>query len=256
MENNENFVTETENVVETTEEAPKTYTQEDVDRMVKEKLDEVLPGKIARREAKIRKEYDRRYGGLEEVLTAGTGIEGVEKLTDTFRQHYESKGKQMPQKPNYSQQDLAVLARADADEIIRGGFEDVVEEANRLQALGVEKMTARDKAVFVALTDHIKSTETSRELGKLGVTEEVYGSKEFKDFAAKFSSKTPVTEIYDLYRKTQPKKEIKPMGSMKQGQSDTGVKDFYTPEEISRLTEEDLDDPKVWEAVRRSMTGG
>jgi hypothetical protein len=34
-----------------------------------------------------------------------------------------------------------------------------------------------------------------------------------------------------------------------------GVKDYYSPEEIDRLTEEDLDDPQVWEAVRRSMTG-
>ena len=34
------------------------------------------------------------------------------------------------------------------------------------------------------------------------------------------------------------------------------VKDYYSPEEIERLTEEDLDNPKVWEAVRRSMTGG
>ena len=44
------------------------------------------------------------------------------------------------------------------------------------------------------------------------------------------------------------------MGSMKQSQGNV-VKDYYTPEEIERLTEEDLDNPKVWEAVRRSMTG-
>ena len=43
MENNENFVGQTENVAATTEEAPKTFTQADVDRMVKEKLDEVCP---------------------------------------------------------------------------------------------------------------------------------------------------------------------------------------------------------------------
>jgi hypothetical protein len=44
------------------------------------------------------------------------------------------------------------------------------------------------------------------------------------------------------------------MGSMKNN-PDKGVKDYYSPSEIDKLTEEDLADPKVWEAVRRSMTG-
>jgi hypothetical protein len=44
------------------------------------------------------------------------------------------------------------------------------------------------------------------------------------------------------------------MGSMKQTPA-KGAKDYYSQEDIERLTEEDLDDPHVWEAVRRSMTG-
>lgn len=31
-------------------------------------------------------------------------------------------------------------------------------------------------------------------------------------------------------------------------------KDYYTPEEVDKLTEKDLDNPKVWEKVRKSMT--
>ena len=257
MENNENFVEQTENVEQTTEQIADQpelkYSQADVDRMVKEKLDEVLPGKIARREAKIRKEYDREYGELVSVLKAGTGEENVGKMTDTFRGFYEGKGIKMPDKPNYTAQDIDVLAKADVAEIIRGGFDEVIEEADRLKNLGVENMTARDKAVFVALTNHIKDTETSRELSKLGVTEDVYNSQEFKDFRAMFNPNVPIEKVYDQYRKTQPKKEVKSMGSMKQVPA-SGVKDYYSPEEIERLTEDDLRDPKVWEAVRRSMT--
>jgi hypothetical protein len=44
------------------------------------------------------------------------------------------------------------------------------------------------------------------------------------------------------------------MGSMKNAPVNE-VKDFYSAEEISKMTEEDLKNPKVWEAVRRSMTG-
>ena len=256
MENNENFVEQTENVEQTTEQTVQPelkYSQADVDRMVKEKLDEVLPGKIARREARIRKEYDRKYGELESVMKAGTGENDLGVMTNKLRDFYTAQGQTMPEKPNYTAQDIDVLAKADVAEIIRGGFDEVIEEADRLKNLGVENMTARDKAVFMALTNHIKDTETSRELSKLGVTEDVYNSQEFKDFRAMFNSNVPITKVYEQYRKTQPKKEYKSMGSMKQVPTET-VKDFYTPEEIERLTEDDLRDPKVWEAVRRSMT--
>ena len=258
MENNENFVEETENVEQTTEqiaEQPEQkYTQADVDRMVKEKLDEVLPGKIARREARIRKEYDRQYGDLVEVLKAGTGREDLGEITDGFRQFYEKKGVKFREKPNYTEQDVEVLARADAANIINSGFDEVVEEVDRLAKIGADNMSPRDRAVFIALAEHRQAAERGRELSQIGVTEDVYNSQEFKDFAGKFNPDTPITDIYDIYRKTKPKKEIRTMGSMRQTQ-DEGVKDYYSPEEIDRLTEEDLDDPRVWEAVRRSMTG-
>ena len=255
MENNENFVEQTENVVATTEEMPKTFTQADVDRMVKEKLDEVLPGKIARREAKIRKEYDRKYGDLEEVLKAGTGKESVEEVTDTFKQFYQKKGIQIPERPAFSASDIEVLARAEAEDIIRNGFDEVVEEVERLAALGAENMTPRDKAAFKILAEHRQNAERGRELAQIGVTEDVYNSQEFKDFAGKFTSNTPIRDIYDIYEKTQPKKNIKPMGSMKSnGTADNGIKDFYSFEEASKFTKADFDkNPALFDAVRKSM---
>lgn len=262
MENNENFVEQAENVEQTTEQiaeqSEQTFTQEDVDRLVnegvKKKLDEVLPGKIARQTARIRKEYDRKYGDLEGVLKAGMGKDDVGEITEDLRDFYgKKKGIKMPEKPNYTAQDIEVLAKADAADIIRGGFDEVIEEADRLKAMGVENMTARDKAVFVALTNHIKDTETTRELSKLGVTEDVYNSAEFKAFQSKFNPNTPIADIYNIYSATKPKKEYKSMGSMKQV-PEQGVKDYYSPAEIEKLSEDDLRDPKVWEAVRRSMT--
>ena len=97
MENIENLVTEqvAENVEITTEEIPvKTYTQEEVDEM--------MGKRVARERAKIRKEYDRKYGELTEVLEAGTGKHGVDELRDTIQSYYASKGIEKPKKPNYS----------------------------------------------------------------------------------------------------------------------------------------------------------
>ena len=249
MENNENIVTEqvAETVEQIAEQPVKTFTQEEVDEMVGKRL--------ARREAKIRKEYDRKYGQLEEVLRAGTGKENVEEMTDTFRQFYQKKGIQFPQKPAYSDSDIEVLANAEAAEIIRGGFEEVVEEVDRLASLGVENMTPREKKVFKALAEHRQNTERSKALSQMGVTQEEFESREFQDFARKFSSTTPITEVFDIYRKTLPKKEIKTMGSMKNTDStDNGVKDFYTPEEARRFTKADFDkDPALFSAVQKSM---
>ncbi len=252
MENNENLVTEqvTENVETTTEETP-VYTESQFNA----KLDEVLGKKIARREAKIRKEYDRKYGNLEEVLRAGTGKESVEEMTDTFTKFYESKGIKLPEKPNYTAKDIEVLANADASEIIRSGYEDVVEEVDRLAALGADNMTAREKAYFKVLAEHRQNTERQNELAKIGVTEEVYNSKEFQDFAKQFNSTTPIADIFNIYNKTQPKKEIKTMGSMKSSTPEGNtVKDYYTRDEALKFTKKDFDkNPALFKAVQDSM---
>ena len=251
MENNENFVAQTENVEQTTEETvvepAKLFTQGEMSAAV---------GKAkARTRAKVEKEYQRKYGELEEVLKAGTGKESVGEITDTFRDFYTKKGIQFKPKPTYSDKDNEVLARAEADEIIRAGFDDVVEEVDRLADIGIENMTSREKALFKVLAEHRQEAERSRELSKIGVTEDVYKSKEFADFASKFNSKTDIRDIYDIYNKTQPKKEIKTMGSMKNSDSgDNGVKDFYTVEEARRFTKKDYDNnPLLFQKVQESM---
>lgn len=253
MENMENLVTEqvTENVEQTTEESPKTYTEAEFNA----KLDEVLGKKIARREAKIRREYERKYGNLEEVLKTGTGEEDVEKIADTFKDFYAKKGIKFPEKPAYNEHEIEVLAKAEAEDIIRAGYDEVVEEVNRLADIGAANMTAKEKAVFRTLAEHRQSTDRAKELKQIGVTEDVFNSQDFKDFSAKFAANVSVKDIYDIYAKTQPKKDIKPMGSMKNSNSaDSGVKDFYTPEEARRFTKKDFDNnPALFKAVENSM---
>ena len=248
MSEQEILVEQTENVEQTTEQTPvKTYTQEEVDAIV---------GKAkARAKAKIEKDYQRKYGGLEEVLKAGTGKQSVEEMTDTFADFYRKKGITIPEKPVYSAKDIEVLARAEAEDIIRGGMEDVVEEVDRLTAVGAANMTPREKAVFRVLAEHRQNAERGQELSKIGVGEDVYNSQEFRDFAAKFNANTPIKDIYDIYNKTKPKKEIKTMGSMKNNASaDNGVKDFYTRDEALRFTKADYDkNPALYKAVETSM---
>jgi hypothetical protein len=247
MENNENFVIETENVEQTTEQTPKTYTQAEVDAIVGKRN--------ARTEAKVRKEYERKYGGLMATLEAGTGKTDVDEINDTFQKFYSSKGIKLQEKPTYSAKDIEVLAKAEAEEYIQGGLEDVVEEVDRLANKGVANMTDREKATFKVLAEYRQSAERSKELSELGVSESVYSSKEFNDFSKKFNENTPIKDIYEIYKQTQPKKELFTMGSMKNNSSgDVAVKDFYTPEEARKFSNKDYDNtPGLYEAIVKSM---
>ena len=70
-----------------------------------------------------------------------------------------------------------------------------------------------------------------------------------------FTNETPMSKIYETYEKTQPKKEIQTMGSMKNNTvDDRAVKDFYSYEEAVRFTKKDFDkNPELMKAVEASM---
>ena len=255
MENNENFMPEevAENVEQTTEETvqqpEKLFTQEDLNAAV---------GKAkARERAKVTRQLERQYGNLVDVLKTGTGEEDLGKIADTFREHYEKRGVQF-QQPTYSDREIQLIANADAQEIIDGGLEDVVEEVDRLAAKGVANMTPRERAMFKALAEHRQSAERAQVLSKIGVTEDVYNSKEFATFASMFNPSTPIDKVYKLYRQEHQPKQYQTMGSMTNRDSgDSVVKDYYTPEEANRFTQKDYDNtPGLYEAVVKSMQSG
>lgn len=229
----------------------KTYTETEFNA----KLDEVLGKKIARKEAKIRKEYEKKYGELENVLKAGTGKEDVNEIADSFRDFYKDKGVNIPDKPSYSDKDIKVLARAEAKDIIDAGFDEVVDELNRLTEIGFENMSNREKAVFSELASYRQNKERVSALAEIGVGKDIYDSKEFKEFSKKFNPDTPVTEIFEIYKQTKPKKEFKTMGSMKNSvDSDKAIKDFYTHEEALKFSRKDLDkNPELVKAIEKSM---
>ena len=100
-----------------------------------------------------------------------------------------------------------------------------------------------------------ENTERAQELDKIGASQEVYNSQEFKNFAKQFRDDIPVAKIYETYTKTQPKQEYKTMGSVKNSTStDSAIKDIYSYEEASKFSRKDFDkNPALYEAVKRSM---
>jgi hypothetical protein len=260
MEDNKNLVEEsTENVEQTTEEIVETvdnteeklYTEAEFNK----KLDEVLAKKIARKEARIKKEYESKHSKLENVLNAGLGTNSLDEATIKLEDFYKQKGVTIPQEPTYSERDLSILANAEAQEIIQAGYEDIVEEVDRLAEIGIENMSSREKLVFKKLAEERQVLEATQELSKIGVSNDILNDSKFKSFAEKLNPNLSLKEKYEMYAQFNPKEKVKPIGSMKGDTSKSNeVKDFYTREEALQFTKKDFDkNPALFKAVEQSM---
>lgn len=237
----------------------KTYTEEDFEKAVNDRVNSLLPRKIEREKSKIERKYREeiaKYEETESILKQGFGAKDITDANKKMREFYKEQGIEISeyQRSKYSEEDEKVLGRADATKIIDLGFEEMQDEANRLASIGVDKMTPREKVIFNTLADELTHQKQIKELAELGVKEDVLKDSNFTSFAGQFNSKTPIKTVYDMYTKlNQTKPRFEKPGSMKSNVQEK-VKDYYTDEEIRKLTDEDLDNPKIWEAVRKSMT--
>lgn len=258
MEEKENLVTEevaenTEETVEETEEVvvPELkYSEEDFNN----KLDEVLPKKLARREAKIRKEYEKKYGQLENVLKAGLNVDNIEEATEQLTNFYTQRGTEIPTyHSEYSDRDLEILAQGDYEDIVNGStYHEIEEEANRLADIGLDNMTAREKLTFNKLGKYLTEEKSKKELAAIGVDDSILNDVEFKEFSSKLNPNLNIKEKYDMYKKYKPMPKVEPIGSMKTVPKEE-LKEYYTPDEVRNLSSKDLDDPRVMAAVEKSM---
>lgn len=241
---------------EETETQPRTYTDEELNQRV----DELLRPKIARGKAKaekeLREEY-RDYLELADVVSAGLGTEDVKQSIKSLREFYEEKGVKIPEyheKEKYNERELKILADYEADDIIKSGLDEVEEETDRLAAKGIDKMTAKEKFIFARLAEYRQAESGRQELLSIGAKREIIDSNEYKTFASKFNASTPAKDIYSLYQKTLALEEppAEKIGSLKNGNS-TEEKEYYTPDEVDKLTEEEFSNPKILKRVRESM---
>lgn len=236
---------ETSEDVEEEKEEVRTFTQEEVDEIVKKRL--------ARKERDYQKELSK-YKSTEEVLKTGLGATDITDAEDKLREFWSEQGIRLPDrvKPGLTDNEIKILAKAEANEIIESG--EAEEEANKLASKGYDNLGIKEKEIFNTLAEHLTHEKKVNELKSIGVKADLLDSKEFKDFASKFNSNTSIKDVYDLYSKThKQEKNIEKIGSMAT-QTPDKTKTVYTDEEIAKLTLDDLDKPGVWDAVRNSMT--
>ena len=258
----ENLALEAENVeTQTTEEiAGETVAEETVKTYTQEEYDAGIQRRLARQEAKLRKEYEEKYSPYKEmgdVMNAGLGTSDIVEATKQMRDFYESKGVQIPtrQTPSYSEEDTRVLANHEAQKIIDYGIEAVIEEVDSLARKGLENMTPKEQLMFNQLATYRQAEMDKTELAKIGVSEEALQDADYIEFAKDLNPKLSAKEKYERFLKYKPKPQIETIGSMKQiGVEDEGIKDYYSYEEASKFTKQDFDkNPKLFEVVEKSM---
>lgn len=256
-----NQLEESEDIEETVEDENDSENIEDeeekqIEKMfTSEEVDGIKQRYKKRLERKLRREYDEKYSRLENVVKAGLNTSDLNDATERLAEYYENEGVDIPNGPKYSDDDIRLLANAEANEFIESStYEEIADEVDELAKIGFENMSERDKIIFSKLADKRKALEEEKAVLSLGINKDELSSEEFKEFSNKLNPDLPIKEKYEMFLKLKPKKQVKQMGSMKSGPV-SKVKDYYTEEEISKLTDEELDNPKIWEAVRNSMTG-
>jgi hypothetical protein len=269
MEENQNLVEETtenteqqtvEENVETTESVEESTPEVKEETFTKEQVDEIVAKKIARTKAKMQKQYEakeNKHRDFENLVMAGTQTSSPEEAYNKLNSFYAEKGINVPKTttPTYSDYDAEILGKNDAREIIEAGYDEIVEEVERLTEIGVENMTNRDKSMFIALAKERQRIEDEKELASIGVSIDEINNSEFNEFVKDLNPDLSLKRKWELYSASQPKKEIKQMGSMKNTPMEQGIKEFYTVEEAQRLTDEDYKKhPELYEIIEKSMT--
>lgn len=235
----------------------KTYTEEDFEKAVNDRINEILPRKIERESRKIEKKYRdemSKYKETESILSAGLGKTNIDEINKDMRNFYKEQGIDIPAytQPKYSDDDEKALGEIEASKIISLGFDEMQDEANRLAEIGSDNMTVREKAMFNKLAGELTNQKNRKELAKLGVKEDVLEDSNFRQFSSQFNSNVPIKDVYEMYTKVNGnKKQVEQIGSMK-NTKETVKKDYYTNEEISKMSPEEV--RKNWDVIRKSMT--
>lgn len=241
-------------------ESVKTYTEDDLEKIINERVNEILPNKIERERRKIEKTYRDKLSNYEEtesILSAALKTQGITEINKQMRELYKEQGIEIPeyQQPKYSDDDERSLGELDASKVIKLGFDAMQEEANQLADIGTDKMTVRQKAMFGKLVNELTAQKERRELVKMGVKEDILEDLNFRQFSSQFNKDVPIQTRYEMYQKINNKepKKYEQIGSLKTNK-ETAKKDYFTDEEIAKMTDKELDEN--WEAIRRFQTSG
>lgn len=263
VQTNETENTETQTVEENVEEVEFTDTQEaeetskednsSVEKseilLPKAEVNKIIESRLAREKRKYEKESAKK-DAIIEALKKGLQKENLDEILQTTSDFYGVDIKSPNGLSNYEEE---ILGKAEAKEIIDSGLEEMERVADDLGKIPQDKRSIRDNAILNEINSQLSYAKNADELEKNGVKADILEDKNFKSFMKKFNpNETSILEIYQLYSSKETKPVQKTVGSVKSTNTDE-VKEFYTPEDVDKLTSAELDDPSIMRRVRQSM---
>lgn len=249
LEENEQIETdaskEVEEVQETTQEVEKT----DIDKQIEERANQIAEEKIEARLIRDRVKRERetnekfsKYQELEGILKVGLGAKDLDDVIVKSSEFYKEQGINMPvieHRQSLNERDAIVLAKADAQDIMKCGEKEMEYEANRIANIPKEKRTIRENTIFNELGREL----TIRQLKNKGYDTNVLNDEKFKEFSSHIVNK-PITEIYDMYTRLNSKPVEKP-ASAGSAKNEVGkVGETFSAERINNMTPQEL--MKYW----------
>lgn len=205
------------------------YTQEEVNSMIKDRLD---------RFKKKEKENLRKYEYLESIVKTGTGTDNLDDAIKETVDFYKGNGLEIPEYSAYSEDDERILGQAKANEFIKSGYEEMEAEANRIANIPREQRTVREAEEFNILGAELTRLNNIEKMKAKGYDTNILGTKEFKEFSNQFNDNTDISKIYEMYKRlSEPAEKPASAGSAK---SEKQPKETFSPQRINDMTPDEM----------------
>lgn len=253
-----------EEVQDTTEEVVPP-SEDDIEKRIEERANKIAEEKIEARLIRDRVKREREQAGtiakheqLETIMKSALGATDIDDVITKVKEFYKEQGMSIPEiinKPSLNERDEIVLAKADANDIIKLGKSEMEIEANRIASIPEKDRSLRDKTIFNDVCKELVRMNDIESLKVKGYDTKVLEDKDFLSFREQFNLNTPVSKIYEMYNQVHGSKKVQPKspGSAKTTQTNNEIKEYYTPEEVRNFTEDDLDNPKLMKVIEKSM---
>lgn len=255
---------ENEEQVQNTTQEVVAPTQDDIEKQIEERANKIAEEKIEARliRDRIKREREQhkenaKYKQLENIMKAGLGVDNLDDAISKSSEFYKGQGVNIPtykEESYLSERDEKVLAESDAKEIISLGKSEMEAEANRIASIPESQRSVREKTVFNSLCRELVNLRDTENLKSKGYDVSVLETKEFTDFRNQFNINTPIEKIVDLFKQVKGLNVERPKspGSAKSTTTTKQIKDYYSPEDFDKLTDEELSNPKIMEVVDKS----
>ena len=141
---------------------------------LQEEYNNSIKTRLNRQKNSLARQYDEKYKRINNVLNAGLHTENIDEAAEKLENFYKEQGVSIPSSErNFSDKELQILAKAEANEIIDLGYEAIVDELDTLVEKGIENMTQREKLIFKELEEKRSSEANNIELQKIGAKKDI-----------------------------------------------------------------------------------